>query len=149
MSEDQVEFAKGARCELNQLGIERHPRTDLRAGTVIGKASTPNTLRVLFDGSKTPVSLHRKYIQLLVSPEMKHSTSKKPRSLADKPSRRRDHVKIGMREKLTLPLDAARIKARRTLDQKHRDYTTIIERWTALPDGNIELTLVRVPSPKP
>jgi hypothetical protein len=91
MSDDQVEFVKGARCKLNQLGIERNPRTDMRAGTVIGKASTANTVRVLFDGSKTPVSLHRKYIELLANPEAKHSTSKKPRAIA---AQARDRVKV-------------------------------------------------------
>jgi hypothetical protein len=45
-------------------------------------------------------------------------------------------------EILTLPIDAARLKAREILDQcSHGGYMTVVENWRQLPDGRIEFTL--------
>jgi hypothetical protein len=49
------------------------------------------------------------------------------------------------RETFRLPVDAARIKAREILDQfPQGGYSTIVEKWRQLPDGQIELTMRRL-----
>jgi hypothetical protein len=58
---------KGVRFELSKLGIVRNPRFAKRNGTVIGNSRVNNSVRVLFDGRKTPMSLHRDYIKLIPS----------------------------------------------------------------------------------
>src|SRR4029079_12688819 len=43
-------------------------------------------------------------------------------------------------EVFTLPLDAARCKAREIIDQSpHTGFTTVVQNWRQLPDGRIEL----------
>ena len=55
-----------------------------------------------------------------------------PRDLVDRLSDKR--------ETFTLPLDAARTKARQILRQQPVDgYTTVVESWRQLPCGKIEL----------
>jgi hypothetical protein len=45
-------------------------------------------------------------------------------------------------EMCTLPLDAARCKAREIIDQSPRNgFTPIIEKWRQLPDGQIEFAI--------
>jgi hypothetical protein len=45
-------------------------------------------------------------------------------------------------EKFTLPIEAARCKAREILGQfPHAGYATVVERWRQLPDGQIEFTM--------
>jgi hypothetical protein len=48
-----------------------------------------------------------------------------------------------LRETFTLPLHAARLKARRTLDAYPG---TVIENWRQLSDGQIEFTMRRLPT---
>jgi hypothetical protein len=48
-----------------------------------------------------------------------------------------------LRETFTLPLHAARLKARRTLDAYPG---AAIENWRQLPDGQIEFTMRRLPT---
>lgn len=51
-------------------------------------------------------------------------------------------------ETYTLPLEAARFKARQIIDQYPGDgYTPVIENWRQLPDGQIEFTMRRLPAP--
>jgi hypothetical protein len=46
------------------------------------------------------------------------------------------------REIYTLPLDAARLKAREILDQfPQAGYATVVENWRQLVDGRIEFTM--------
>ena len=51
------------------------------------------------------------------------------------------------RETFTLPLDAARAKAREYLDRfPAGGYSTVVEDWRALDDGRIEFTMRRLPT---
>ena len=73
---------------------------------------------------------------------------KRPRDLAD---RLRDLRKLTddgfLRETLTLPLNAAGLKARQILDEYPAGgYMTIVENWRQLPDGQIEFTMRRLPT---
>jgi hypothetical protein len=52
-----------------------------------------------------------------------------------------------LRETLTLPLNAARLKARQILDEYPAGgHMTIVENWRQLPDGQIEFTMRRLPT---
>ncbi len=65
----------------------------------------------------------------------------RPRDLADRMS--------GMSQPstFTLPIDAARIKAREIIDQfPQGGYTRVIERWRQLPDGQIEFAIRHLPA---
>ena len=47
----------------------------------------------------------------------------------------------------TLPIEAARRKAREIIDQFPRsDVTTVVENWRQLPDGRIEFTMRTLPA---
>jgi hypothetical protein len=47
----------------------------------------------------------------------------------------------------TLPLDAARLKAREILNEFPRaGYTAVVENWRQLPDGQIEFTMRHLPA---
>ena len=65
----------------------------------------------------------------------------RPRDLADRMS--------GLRQPqiFTLPIDAARLKAREILDQfPQAGYTAVVENWRQLPDGQIEFTMRHLPT---
>jgi hypothetical protein len=60
----------------------------------------------------------------------------RPRDLSDRMSDGQ------LPETFTLPLDAARCKAREIIDQSPRSgFTPIIEKWRQLPDGQIEFAI--------
>ena len=47
----------------------------------------------------------------------------------------------------TLPMEAARLKAREVLDQfPQAGYATVVENWRQLPDGQIEFTMRHLPT---
>jgi hypothetical protein len=47
----------------------------------------------------------------------------------------------------TLPINAARLKAREILDQfPQAGYTAVVENWRQLPDGQIEFTMRHLPT---
>jgi hypothetical protein len=73
---------------------------------------------------------------------------KRPRDLADRSRDLRKLTDDGfLRETLTLPLNAARLKARQILDEYPAGgYMTIVENWRQLPDGQIEFTMRRLPT---
>jgi hypothetical protein len=49
------------------------------------------------------------------------------------------------RETFTLPIEAARLKAREIIDQfPQGGYMTIVEHWRQLPDGQIEFMMRRM-----
>lgn len=51
------------------------------------------------------------------------------------------------RETFTLPVDAARTKARQILGQRPvGGYTTVLESWRQLPCGQIEFTTLQMPT---
>ena len=52
-----------------------------------------------------------------------------------------------IRETFTLPLDAARAKAREYLDRfPVGGYSTVVENWRTLENGSIEFTMRRLPT---
>jgi hypothetical protein len=60
-------IAIGARFRMSALGAARSPRLAKREGTVVGSSRINSSIRVLFDGSKSPISLHRDYVEQLTS----------------------------------------------------------------------------------
>jgi hypothetical protein len=56
-----AEFAIGSRCEF-RAGGRRSSRLQGRKGTVVGFSSTRNAVRVIFDGFKSPQTLHLSYL---------------------------------------------------------------------------------------
>ena len=48
-----------------------------------------------------------------------------------------------LQETFRLPVDAARIRAREIFNQPQDGYSTIVEKWRQLPDGQIEFTMRR------
>lgn len=66
LNEDNARtLSKGDRVHLSELGCSRHPRDAEKKGTVVGNSQYPNSLRILWDGSRWPVAVHRDYLQLL------------------------------------------------------------------------------------
>ena len=59
----RASIAIGERCKLTSLGDARNPRLAGRQGTVVGSGRLNSSVRVLFDGRKTPMSLHKNYIE--------------------------------------------------------------------------------------
>jgi hypothetical protein len=63
-------IAIGDRFRMSALGAARSPRLAKKEGTIVGVSRINSSLRVLFDGSKSPISLHRDYVeQLIAEPE--------------------------------------------------------------------------------
>jgi hypothetical protein len=56
-------IAMGSRVRMSALGAARCPRIADKEGILVGEGRYSNSLRVLVDGSKLPVSLHRDYIE--------------------------------------------------------------------------------------
>jgi hypothetical protein len=74
--------------------------------------------------------------------------SSQPRDLADRISNRREPVDGFMRETFMLPVEVARAKAREILNSLPQSgYSTIVEQWRQLPDGQIEFTMRRLRTP--
>jgi hypothetical protein len=72
---------------------------------------------------------------------------KRPRDLTDRSCHPRKLKDGFMRETFTLPLNAARLKARHILDQSPAGgYVTVVESWRQLPDGQVEFTMRRLPT---
>jgi hypothetical protein len=62
MIRDKVEITIGARVK-SPLGAARCPRLAGKEGVVVGGGQDPSTVRIIFDGSRTPKSLHRDYVE--------------------------------------------------------------------------------------
>jgi hypothetical protein len=64
----------------------------------------------------------------------------RPRDLADKMAATDEQL-------FTLPLDAARRKAREIIDQSPRNgLTPVVQKWRQLPDGQIEFAIRHFPA---
>jgi len=61
--------APRTRIRMSALGAARCPNLAGREGVVVGAGRYHSTVRVLFDGFKSPTSLHRSYIEPLASQE--------------------------------------------------------------------------------
>ena len=57
----------GARFRMSELGAARNPRLAEKEGTIVGSSRINSSIRVLFDGRKSPISLHRDYIEQIPS----------------------------------------------------------------------------------
>jgi hypothetical protein len=65
----------------------------------------------------------------------------RPRDLADRMSSTQQQTKF------TLPIEAARLKAREILGQfPQAGYAAVVENWRQLPDGQIEFTMRHLPT---
>jgi len=65
MIRDKVEITIGTRVKLSPLGAVRCPRHADKEGVVVGSGHYPSTVRLIFDDIKSPVSLHRDYVELV------------------------------------------------------------------------------------
>jgi hypothetical protein len=54
---------------MSALGAERCPRLADKEGVIVGFSRFLCSVRVLFDGSKSPTSLHRDYIEQIPTAE--------------------------------------------------------------------------------
>jgi hypothetical protein len=63
----RARIAIGARFRMSALGAARSPRLAKKEGTIVGCSRLNSSIRVLFDGSKSPISLHRNYVEQLTS----------------------------------------------------------------------------------
>jgi hypothetical protein len=59
-------IAMGERVRMSALGAARSPRLAKKEGTIVGGSRLNSSIRVLFDGSKSPMSLHRDYVEQLI-----------------------------------------------------------------------------------
>jgi hypothetical protein len=50
------------------LSVSAGPRLSGKQGLVLGRGTTANQVRVLLDGSKSPITLHIRFIEMLGSP---------------------------------------------------------------------------------
>jgi hypothetical protein len=57
----------GARFRMSVLGAAHNPRLAKKEGTIVGTSRLYSSVRVLFDGRKSLVSLHRDYIKQILS----------------------------------------------------------------------------------
>jgi hypothetical protein len=53
----------GTRIKMSLLGVARNPRLASKEGTIVGNSRINNSVRVLFDGRRTPLSLHPDYLE--------------------------------------------------------------------------------------
>jgi hypothetical protein len=60
--------AIGARFRMSVLGAAHNPRLVKKEGTIVGTSRHNSSVRVLFDGRKTLMSLHRDYV-MQIPPE--------------------------------------------------------------------------------
>ena len=60
-------IAVGARFRMSALGAARSPRLAKKEGIIVGCSRLNCSIRVLFNGSKSPMSLHRDYVEQLIS----------------------------------------------------------------------------------
>jgi hypothetical protein len=56
-------IAIGSRFKMSARGAARCPRLANREGIIVGRSRFNSSIRVLFDGSKSPTTLHRDYIE--------------------------------------------------------------------------------------
>jgi ribosomal protein L21E len=56
------DFSVGDRVKLSVLGERRCPRLAGKTGTVVGRSIYVNSVAVLFDGNKSPRTIHGAYL---------------------------------------------------------------------------------------
>jgi hypothetical protein len=65
LNESERKLSKGDRVHLSELGCSRHPRDSDKKSTIVGQTRYPNSLRTIWDGSRSPVTMHKDYLQFL------------------------------------------------------------------------------------
>ena len=68
MSAEEVLFRKGDRVRLSDLGRKRMSRNRATTAIVVGFGRSETTIRIVFDGSSYPVSIHASYLERDSSP---------------------------------------------------------------------------------
>jgi hypothetical protein len=61
------DFSIGDRVQISALGALRCPRIADRMGTIVGRSIYVNCARVLLDGNKSPITVHRDYLEAILS----------------------------------------------------------------------------------
>jgi hypothetical protein len=60
---DDSELKPGMRIRLSALGRARSPRMQVHTGVIVGKTDGSESVRVIMDGTKSPITLHESYIE--------------------------------------------------------------------------------------
>jgi hypothetical protein len=63
MSAEEEYYRKGDRVRLSELGRKRMSRNRATTATVVGYGRSETTIRIVFDGSSYPVSIHNSYLE--------------------------------------------------------------------------------------
>jgi len=64
---DDLEMKPGQRIRLSALGKARCPRVKVHTGVIVGEP-LGRGVRIMLDGSKTPITLHKSYIEHATAP---------------------------------------------------------------------------------
>lgn len=62
-SGESTRYVKGDRIRLSELGLSRHPHYAEREGTVVGWCVNPSGIRILWDGTGSPIAMYRDYLR--------------------------------------------------------------------------------------
>ena len=60
---DGGELKPGMRIRLSALGTARSPRIKVHTGVIVGLTDGSEGVRIILDGSKSPITLHESYIE--------------------------------------------------------------------------------------
>jgi hypothetical protein len=63
MSAEEEYYRKGDRVRLSELGRQRMSRNRATTAVVVGYGRSETTIRIVFDGSSYPVSIHASYLE--------------------------------------------------------------------------------------
>lgn len=63
MSSEEEYFRVGDRVRLSELGRKRMTRNKATTAKVVGFGRTDSRVRIIFDGSSYPVSIHVSYLE--------------------------------------------------------------------------------------
>jgi hypothetical protein len=63
--EHQQPLKQGDRVRLSELGMSRHPRYAGREARVVGGCKHPSGIRVVWEKTRTPVAMHKSFLQPL------------------------------------------------------------------------------------
>jgi hypothetical protein len=63
--DEQRPLKQGDRVRLSELGMSRHPRYAGREARVVGGCKNPGGIRVVWEKSRTPVAMHKWFLQPL------------------------------------------------------------------------------------
>lgn len=67
-SHSAMKIVPGSRIRLSSLGIQRCPKFKSQTGTVVSVSATGTSFRILIDGRKLPLTLHKNYVESFQEP---------------------------------------------------------------------------------